>query len=98
MGVFVSVSAGAGVSVAGAGVGVSICSGSAVMSTGGGAVGARPKMVMGTRIVIPARSTPPVRQLTLRNSSTVAWERAEIWLSVSPGRTIYSIQFGGCTR
>lgn len=71
-----------GAAVAGA------CVAMAVTTTGGGADGKSPTILAGTKIVVPARRTPSVKQFTRRSSATEACERAAISLSVSPCLTI----------
>lgn len=59
-----------GVTGADVGVGGMISVGMAVANAGGGADGTRPRIVIGAKIVVPARTLPSVRQLTRRNSVT----------------------------
>lgn len=87
-----------GVTGAGVGVGWMTRVGIAVANAGGGADGTRPKIVIGAKIVVPARTLPSVRQLTRRSSVTEVWDRIAMSLRLSPGLTIYATQLGAWMR
>jgi hypothetical protein len=91
---------GDGVLVGAAGVAVIVAAGGAiaVARIGGAAVGSDPRIVAGTKIVLPARSPPSVKQLTRRSSAELVCARTAISLSVSPCLTTYATQLGAWMR